>query len=145
MPFRYLDDITHADVAFEATGASQEDLFLSASDALLRVMIEELDTIRPIQTREFSISSDEASEPARSEDLLYEYLQKLVYLKDAEALLFRPSTLRFTPAGLHVQGIGESIDRARHELGTDVKGVTLHRFKVERLEKAWRATVVLDI
>jgi len=40
---------------------------------------------------------------------------------------------------------GEEIDRGRHRLVVDVKAVTLFNLRVERDDKGWKATVVLDI
>ncbi len=42
-------------------------------------------------------------------------------------------------------GSGEELDMDRHELVVDVKAVTLHRYALERVDKRWRAFVVLDI
>ena len=40
---------------------------------------------------------------------------------------------------------GEEIAPMRHRLLVDVKAVTMHLFRVERVDNLWRATVVLDI
>jgi len=39
MAFRYLDDVTAADIAFQARGESLEELFLFAWEATMRVMV----------------------------------------------------------------------------------------------------------
>ena len=39
MPFRFQDEIATADVAFEAWGETQEELFISGAAALLRTMV----------------------------------------------------------------------------------------------------------
>ncbi|MCM2322551.1 MAG: archease [Oligoflexia bacterium] len=147
MPFRFVEEITWADVAIEATGGSLEELFLSACAATLEVMLDEPATLRAEERREFVLESQEATEEARIEELLHDLLQKIVFFKDAEALFLRVERLRFENGltRLHVSGSGERIDRERHALGTDVKSVTLHRFKVERAGEAWRCLFVLDI
>ncbi|HOV88133.1 MAG TPA: archease, partial [Syntrophobacteraceae bacterium] len=40
MPFRYIEDIATADVAFEAWGETLEDLCVAAADATMNVMVE---------------------------------------------------------------------------------------------------------
>ncbi|MFB3925099.1 MAG: archease [Syntrophales bacterium] len=40
---------------------------------------------------------------------------------------------------------GEVLDPERHSQRVDVKAVTLHRFRLDRTEHGWEATVILDI
>ena len=46
MPYTYLEEIAIADIAFRATGKTQEELFAAAADATVNVMVEDLATIR---------------------------------------------------------------------------------------------------
>ena len=142
-PYRYLEEIATADVAFEAWGATREETFLAAADATLNTMVEDIRTVSPRESRVFSLA-------AGSLDLLlFELLQELVYWKDAGRLLLRVRDLRIEEAGsgfrLHADATGETIDPARHSLLADVKAVTLHRLVVERIPDGWRAIVVLDV
>jgi SHS2 domain-containing protein len=81
--------------------------------------------------------------------LLYNFLQELIYYKDAEALLLRLAHCRIEAeseaAILHALATGEQIDLNRHHLGTDVKAVTFHRFSLSKEGELWRTTVVLDV
>ena len=142
-PYRYLEGIATADVAFEAWGATKEETFLAAADATLNVMVEEIGTVAPREHREISVAADSL------DLLLFELLQELVYHKDAGRLLLRVRDLRIEESGsgfrLHADAIGETIDPERHSLLADVKAVTLHRLVVERTPDGWRAVVVLDV
>ncbi len=142
-PYRYLEEIATADVAFEAWGATKEETFLAAAEATLNTMVEEIGTVAPLERRVFSLAADSL------DLLLFELLQELVYYKDAERLLLRVRDLRIEEAGsgfrLHADAIGETIDPARHPLLADVKAVTLHRLAVEKTPSGWRAVVVLDV
>lgn len=143
MPYRYLPDIATADTAFEATGATREEMFTAAADALTNVMVEDLATIQPRQELEIIL------ENADLDLLLFDFLQELIYYKDARRLLLRPSSLAIADSDatlkLHAVVRGEEIDLDRHPMVVDVKAVTLHRFAVELRDGTWRATVVLDI
>ncbi len=81
--------------------------------------------------------------------LLYNFLNELVFFKDARRLLLRVTevTITKTEAGykLRASAYGDVIDPSRHPLSADVKAVTLHRFKLEETPDGWRSTVVLDI
>jgi SHS2 domain-containing protein len=142
-PYRYLEEIATADVAFEARGATPEETFLAAADATLNTMVEEIGTVAPRERRAFSLAADSL------DLLLFELLQEIVYRKDAERLLLRVRDLRIEEAGsgyrLHAEAFGETIDPGRHPLMADVKAVTLHRLVVERTADGWRAVVVLDV
>jgi|SRR6184192_4685747 len=83
MPYHYLEEIGTADIAFEATGRDLPELFSDASDATMNVMIDNLDAIEPRETRHIELSNNEI------DMLLFDFLQELIYFKDAERLLLR--------------------------------------------------------
>jgi len=142
-PYRYLEEIATADVAFEARGATLKETFLAAADATLNTMVEEIGTVAPLERRDFSLAADSL------DLLLFELLQELVYHKDADRLLLRVRDLRIEETGsgyrLHADAYGETIDPGKHPLLADVKAVTLHRLSVEKTLSGWRAVVVLDV
>lgn len=143
MPYRYLPDIATADVAFEATGATMEEMFMAAADALTNVMVEDLSSIRRGEEIETTLENNEL------DMLLFDFLQEFVYQKDVRRLLLRVSSLEIKQDGptLKLRAVlqGEEIDPGRHPMLVDIKGVTLHRFAVEECDGRWKATVVLDI
>jgi SHS2 domain-containing protein len=143
MPFHYLEDIGTADIAFEATGRDLPELFTSAADATMNVMIENLDTIEPRKTRRIALQNDEI------DMLLFDFLQELIYLKDAERLLLRIRDVQIEEKegaySLEATTAGEPVDAGRHQQRADVKAVTLHDFRVEKTEGEWKAAAILDI
>lgn len=144
MGYRYLDDIATADVAFEAWGQNVQDMFIAASEASINVMVDELKTIEEIERRRIDIRAESI------EMLLFEFIQELIFFKDAEQLLLRVSRLLIEKenSGFNLQAelYGEVLDPGKHALIADVKAVTLHRFQVAQTPgKGWKATVVLDI
>lgn len=143
IPYRYLPDIATADVAFEATGESREEMFVAASDAMMNVMVDDLSTIVPRERRMIDVSSDAL------DLLLFDFLQELIFRKDAERLLLRTPGVRIESEKgifrLTAEAWGEMIDPDRHPLNVDVKAVTLHNFRVERTQTGWRASLILDV
>src|SRR5437773_10142853 len=83
VPYGYLEEIGTADIAFEATGRDLPELFRDAADATTNVMIDNLDAIDPRETRRIELFNDKV------DMLLFDFLQELIYLKDAERLLLR--------------------------------------------------------
>ncbi len=143
MPYRYLEDIAIADVAFEAWGDTLDETFVAAADATMNVMVSDLNAIAGTESRAFQLTTEEI------EMLLFELLQELIFYKDAERLLLRvPSVVIEEGQGgfsLTAEAFGEEINPEKHDLIVDVKAVTLHRFKVEKTPGGWQAFVILDI
>jgi SHS2 domain-containing protein len=143
MPYKFLEDIGTADIAFEATGRDLSELFSAAADATMNVMIENLDAIQPREPRHIELKND------KIDMLLFDFLQELIYFKDSNRLLLRVRDLRIEEKDnyyfLQATAAGEPLDATRHQQRADVKAVTLHRFQVEKNEAGWRAMVILDI
>jgi len=143
MPYRFLEDAFTADVGFIAFGATLEECFAAAADATLGVMLDNVDALEFRERRPVHLEDDAL------DLLLLKFLEELVYYKDAEGLLLRPSNVQVGWYGerwcMDATLEGEGIDPARHELSADVKAVTLHQLRVQRTDTGWEATVVLDI
>lgn len=144
MPFEYRGDIAHADVAFNAWAATLEELFTEAARATIQVMVENLEAVRPAQTVELKLEQESL------EMLLFDFLNELIFYKDARRLILLPAQLTISKeedGGCKVEGTlqGEEIDVKRHEMRTDVKAVTMLRYSLEQVPEGWRATVVLDV
>jgi protein archease len=143
MPYTYLEELGTADIAFEATGCDLPELFRDAADATMNVMIEKLDAIEPRQTRRIELSSEQI------DMLLFDFLQELIFLKDAERLLLRVRDVQIEQKEANfivkADAAGETLDATRHHQRADVKAVTLHDFSVERDNGGWKARVLLDI
>lgn len=143
MPYRYLEEIALADIAFEAWGDTLEEMFVAASDATMNVMVDDLGTISGELERRVHVEAES------EEMLLFHFLQELIYYKDAERLLLRVPEVMIRKTGdrfaLAATARGEELDPKKHELIVDVKAVTLHRYRVERGEAGWEARVILDI
>jgi SHS2 domain-containing protein len=143
MPYEFVDELTVADIAFRAWGRDLEEAFVAAADALMNAMVEELDSIQPHATRQLSGEHDAL------DMLLFNFLQELVYYKDADQLLLRVRQLHIAddryPYTLQAAMVGEPIDPNHHHMRVDVKAVTLHHFALTRTEHGWETTVILDI
>jgi SHS2 domain-containing protein len=143
MPYRYLEEIGTADIAFEATGCDLPELFRDAADATMNVMIDNIDAIQPRERRQMELSND------KLDMLLFDLLQELIFLKDAERLLLRIRKLHINEKDetyfLRAIAEGEPLDAERHHQRADVKAVTLHDFSVVREKRGWKSRVLLDI
>ena len=143
MPYEFLEDVATADIAFRAWGQDLEETFIAAAEATMNVMVEELDSIQPRERREFKLENEAL------DMLLFNFLQELIYYKDAEKLLLRVNQVEIKGKDQHrileAMTVGEKLDPNRHHTRVDVKAVTLHRFHLEKTDQGWKVFVILDI
>lgn len=139
MAHRFLENITHADIAFEATGKTLSALFKSAAKAVIETMANPK-TVKPVRKFEFIKKEDNV------ERLLFEFLEEIVYLKDKEAAVFHEITVTVNEKTLELKAklTGDTVNPEKQELHQDVKAVTMHNYKVEK-KNGWKTTIVLDI
>lgn len=142
MGYKFLEDIATADVAFEAEGKTLEELFSSAAVAL-----EEVQVSTPgVGER---LSETIKLENENRDHLLFDFLNELVFLKDAKQLVFSDFDIRIQQYKdtwrLEATAKGEKLDPQRHELRTDVKAVTKHKFGIKKTAGGYKATIVLDV
>ncbi len=143
MPYKYLEEIAIADIAFEAWGSTPEELFKAAADATMNVMVADLSTVADREKRRIELEEENL------DLLLFNFLQELIYYKDAQRLLLRVDNIHIekTQKGfkLQAEAHGEELNPEKHDLRVDVKAVTLHQFQVKKTSEGWWAQVILDI
>ena len=140
MPFKFLDDVSIADIAFEATGKNLDELFESAANAT----IESLANPKSVKSNLIKKFHKTAKDLQR---LLFDLLEEIVFLKDAESMVFHSVNVSVVEKKCELTAtlIGDYINPKTQELRNDVKAVTMHYYTVEKTKTGWIARVVLDI
>ena len=128
-----------ADLGLRIRASDLDSLFAEAGQALFAVITDSLDDVQPRRERRFSIAAD------NSEYLLRDWLGELLYVFDAEQLLFSEFEVDVKADHLKAVARGEPVDRRRHRIEREVKAITYHGLKVERETTGWLAEVILDI
>jgi SHS2 domain-containing protein len=142
--YRILDHIALADTAFEAIGATPGELCEAAGRAVMELMADPA-TVGVTWEHRVDCSAETLGE------LLFNWLNELVYLKDAHGVLFHDIRVEVTGGEpsrnwrLRAVVSGAPVDQETQELRADIKAVTKHLFDVTRTESGWRARVVLDV
>ena len=141
-PFEFVEGVT-SDLCFVARGDSLPAVFAAAAAALLDATVEAPETLRETELRRLELSEPDL------ELLLLRFLNELVYLRDAHALLLRPRELRVEvapgEARLVAELAGERVDPNRHRMASDVKAETAHGLSLVPEGAGFRATVTLDV
>ena len=135
--FRILDHT--ADVALEACGADLAELFGNAARGMFSIIVS-LETVQLTKQFSLEVTADNL------EDLLVSWLGELLYLFSAKQMVFsRFEVAEIDDHHLLAEAHGEPIDQSRHILYTEVKAVTYHDLKVQKLDQGWIARVLFDV
>jgi SHS2 domain-containing protein len=128
-----------ADLGLRVRADNLDDLFAEAAEGLFSIIVEDRGAISPTRELTIDVEGDDV------EFLLFDWLRRLLYYFDAEHLLLSDFVVRVRPDGLHAVAQGEALDRDRHELGHEVKAITAHGLRVEKIGDDWLAELIVDI
>lgn len=141
MSFKFLDNIATADVAFEATGKNLEEAFAECALATFEVQTN-TKKVKPKISKKVSIESED------KKSLLFDWISKLIYLRDIENMFFSKFDVKIKindKLKLDAKVYGEKIDRKKHEIKIEVKGVSYTQMKIEEKSKECNIRVILDV
>ena len=128
-----------ADLGLRICAADLDALFVVAAQALFGAIVEDLATVRPLQKIDVQIDGDEI------DFLFFDWLRELLFHFDAEHLLFGKFAVHVSEARLTASAWGEPLDRGRHNLEHEVKAITYHGLRVDKIGDLWEAEVIVDI
>ncbi len=152
-----------ADLGIRVQTDTLETLFEEAAEALCSILVVNWNEVQALQQENLRI------EGSGLEDLFHDWLDELLVLFALQKMVGRRFEVRFQREGLVVGGPpedmapfmgqpirleqdvllgtiwGERLDLARHQVGPEVKAVTYHGLKVEKLPTGWLAEVLLDL
>lgn len=140
-PFHKFLDHT-ADVFFVAKADTLPALFNECALAVEETMVD-VSRVKPKEKVKI------LGESASVESLLFDFLDELLFFKDYKQLVFNSFEIDIKEEQgkqiLTCHASGEKIDFTRHDPKVDVKAITMHEFKVEKVKDGWKAQVLIDI
>ncbi|MBI4303155.1 MAG: archease [Chloroflexi bacterium] len=126
-----------ADIGLVAYGQSLAEAFANAAYGLFSI-IAELETVKETESRMLELRE------ADSEALLFEWLNRLIYLFDVETIIFKRFDITdFDGLSFKATCYGEKYDPARHEIKLGVKSATYHMLKVDKEKN--QVQVIFDV
>lgn len=139
MKYELVDNIT-SDIMFKAYGRTLEELVENSAEALFSVVCD-IKKVKPKKSVIIEVESEDEKQ------LIHDWLSKLLTNIDTENMFFSEFKVlelkRDRKLSMKVECFGEKI---RSELIlTIAKAVTNYKYSVEKTDKGWIATVVLDI
>ncbi len=115
-----------ADVGIIAYGANITEAFANAAKGLFS-LITELEDVEEVTYRDIELTAPD------QESLLVGWLNELIYLFDAENILFKRFVItQLNHTHLKARGYGHKVDSSRHKLKIGVKAATYHMLKIEK-------------
>ena len=127
-----------ADVGIIAYGADMNEAFANAAKALFS-LITELDDVEEVMHRDIELTAPD------QESLLVQWLNELIYLFDAENIIFkRFEVTQLSNTHLEARSYGHKVDSSKHRLKTGVKAATYHMLKIDK-SNGGKVQVLFDI
>lgn len=138
--FKLIEDTTSADFVFEAYGVSTNELFSNCALACFFAMTDPA-TIEPAKSFELEV------EGQRIEDLLYNFISELIFIKDAEKVFLSQFDIDISTDNTILKAVvrGEQIDYNKHMIKTDVKAATYHDLRIWTDRQGYSARMILDL
>jgi len=141
MKWKIIDDKNIADIIIEVSGKSEEDLFSNILEAFTDV-ITKITEVKEEKDIAIKITGENLS------DLILNFINKLIYLKDTDFMVFRSGKfkLTFTEEGYSLFSLlsGQKI-RKNLSIKTDIKALALHKFKVQKIGNKYKVSLVYDV
>jgi SHS2 domain-containing protein len=126
-----------ADVGIKAFGKTVAEAFEHAARGMFDIITDE-STIDPVGQYDIELEA-----PDR-EQLLVDWLSKLLFLNDAQDLVFGKFQVTLTGNKLSASVFGEKYDTKKHRMGVEIKAVTYHMLQVNQNEPIF-VQVLFDI
>jgi len=136
-PFEVLEHT--ADVGIRAFGRTLPELYENAARGMLEVLFDPA-SVRPVEEETVTVAGADAV------DMLVVWLHEIILRADARKRAFAQVRVSEVAEWRLVATLsGETLDRSRHELRAEIKGVPYYGARVERTEEGWVAEVYFDI
>jgi len=138
---KYIEEHT-ADILFQAEASTLGELFEQCGMAVEESQIE-------LKNVSQEVEKEITGENKNVEYLLFDFLDDLLFHKDADQLIFSKFKIKVDEVDdlfvMNCKAFGEKIDRGKHEQLVDVKAITMHMFEVKKEKGIWKAQVLIDI
>ena len=128
-----------ADLGLRVRAADLNSLFADAARGLFSIIATGLDPARAADMVRFQLAA------SAIDLLLFDWLNELLYTYESRRLLLSRFDVQVADNWLSGVAYGEPVDAGRHSLEHEVKAITYHGLKVERVDEGWLAEIIVDI
>ena len=125
-----------ADMMVKAFGKSLEECFANAAFALFDQTVD-LSNIGTNEETDIRVSGID------DEDRLYSFLSEMLFIEDADNLILKEFEVSFDGDDVICHAKGETLDRSKHRIRSEIKAVTYHMMEIDRETPS--VTVLFDV
>ena len=128
-----------ADIGIRAYGKDLKSLFANAAYGMFDILAD----LKNVRAKE---SLKIKAEAPNVEELFLFWLSELLYQYNSKKIIFKEFSIdKLTDNAISAAAKGEKIDLKRHNLKKEIKAVTYHQLKVEKLKDFWQGEVIFDV
>ena len=142
--YKFLEDIAIADIAYESYGKNLNELFENSALAIFELSAE-VKTIEPKKKLTIKLENKKLN------NLLYDFLSEILFLKDSKYMVFRNVKVKIIENKknkiykLKSTLEGDAINSKKQHLENDIKAITMHMFELKKVKNGYKARIVVDI
>lgn len=127
-----------ADIGVRGIGRSLAEALTQAALAMTSAVVD-LDSVRPQSSVEIQCNG------RNDEDLLYAWLNAVIYEMATRRMLFSRFNVRIDGHTLRATAWGETVVPERHEPAVELKGATFTALRICNEDGLWTAECVVDV
>jgi SHS2 domain-containing protein len=128
-----------ADICIEVWGKTKKEALANTVEAMFDLLVDS-NNVSEVQIKQLTITG------ADIDDMLINLLREALYLFHADAWQCKKcEILELNKQKIVARFSGEPYDANNHQLKMEIKAVTYHTLKIERVDKGWRARVIFDV
>lgn len=128
-----------ADIGLRAKGEDLKQLFINAALGMFNIMAD-LKNVQNKKTLEINL------EAPNIEELFLSWLSELLYHYNSKRIVCREFVIRELEQNkISALAKGQILDAKKHNLKTEIKAVTFHELKVEKIDDIWQGEVIFDV
>lgn len=128
-----------ADIGLRAYGRDLKQLFANAACGMFGILAD-LKNVRPKESLEIKLKAP------NTEELFLSWLSELLYQYNSKGIIFKEFLIdELNERSISAEARGEKVDLKRHRLKTEIKAVTYHELKVQKVKDIWQAEVIFDV
>jgi len=128
-----------ADIGLRAYGKDLKQLFANAACGMFGILadLKNVQAKEPLQIK---------LKAPNIEELFLSWLGELLYQYNSKGIIFKEFLIdELNERSILAEARGEKLDLKRHRLKMEIKAVTYHELKVQKVKDAWQAEVIFDV
>jgi len=128
-----------ADIGIEVLGKTKEEALAHTVEAMFDLITDSVN-ISALQEKQLIVNGMDMA------DMLINLLREALYLFHNKAWLCKKcEILELSEEKIAAKVTGEPYDAKKHQLKMEIKAVTYHTLKLEKVAEGWRARVIFDV